>query len=641
LPDLQNGVDAVALYYGGDFPTNTAVTTTNLIDAVVYRSGSQSDGAGLSVLLTAGGTITENDTQSISRTNGNTSLRDGTAYTVRDATPGTANIDAAITVSETNLTVDESGVGQSATFTVVLNKAPVSDVVVDVTSADTGEATVDIAQLTFTASNWNIAQTVTVSGVADSTLDANQLTNVTVAVNDASSFDEFDGLSDTVAVTTNNTDTAAVTIADVSVAEDGTMTFTATLDTAVEGGFTVDVSTTDGSATSPADFAAVTSQTLTFAGAANEQQQFSVSLVDDSLVEASEQLTVAMSNLNATSLSVGITDTATGTITDNDTPALIVSAASPVEVGENGLTGTIDVVLQSTPTANVDVILTPSDVDVDLGSGAGNPHTLTFTPGNASTIQTVTVSAEDDAAVEGAETLTISLSTTSSDGNFAGLTAPNVTVNITDNDSAPATPPAPPSPPSSSTPPATPEEPSTPTPPVEVFEADPNPEDAPGEGVLPQELVGILNAINNQGESGQGLSSVGTGDGETTLNLFAGFQADRVDENGLPVARTPYFAFVGDAGSEVTINLIGNNDVLGSVTTMIDLDGNFAAEMPGLTLDNDFYTVQIIITPPPSSLVPTPTPQIFTFEFDARLLPELSDLTDLDEGDVFGQLLEV
>ena len=52
---IQNGADAVALYVGdaGDFPNDTPVTTSNLLDAIVYDTN-DSDDAGLLVLLNAG-----------------------------------------------------------------------------------------------------------------------------------------------------------------------------------------------------------------------------------------------------------------------------------------------------------------------------------------------------------------------------------------------------------------------------------------------------------------------------------------------------------------------------------------------------------------------------------------------------------
>jgi len=103
------------------------------------------------------------------------------------------------TVSETTLTIDENTA--TNTFTVVLDTEPTSDVVFDVSSDDTGEATVDIAQVTFTTVNWDTPQTVTVTGVDDD-IDRDDSATITVSVNAAGSDDAFDSLADqTVAIT--------------------------------------------------------------------------------------------------------------------------------------------------------------------------------------------------------------------------------------------------------------------------------------------------------------------------------------------------------------------------------------------------------------------------------------------------------
>jgi hypothetical protein len=116
-----------------------------------------------------------------------------------DATP------PGFTLSTSTATVSETGT--TATFTVVLNAQPGSDVVFSVVSADTGEATVDKAALTFTNANWNSPQTVTVTGIDDDAVDGNQATTITVAVVDASSDDSYDALADqTVTVTTTHND---------------------------------------------------------------------------------------------------------------------------------------------------------------------------------------------------------------------------------------------------------------------------------------------------------------------------------------------------------------------------------------------------------------------------------------------------
>jgi uncharacterized protein (TIGR03382 family) len=76
------------------------------------------------------------------------------------------------TVSVGSVTVFEGG--SPATFTVVLNTQPTADVTINLNISDPTEATVSPASLTFTPSNWNVPQTVTVSPVDDTILDFNQ-----------------------------------------------------------------------------------------------------------------------------------------------------------------------------------------------------------------------------------------------------------------------------------------------------------------------------------------------------------------------------------------------------------------------------------------------------------------------------------
>ncbi len=96
---LQNGADAVALYIGDatDFPSSTAVTTNNLLDALVYDTN-DGDDAGLLVLLNTGeaqineGALGNKDGHSSQRIpNGGGGLRNTATYTQRTPTPGTEN----------------------------------------------------------------------------------------------------------------------------------------------------------------------------------------------------------------------------------------------------------------------------------------------------------------------------------------------------------------------------------------------------------------------------------------------------------------------------------------------------------------------------------------------------------------------
>ena len=72
---------------------------------------------------------------------------------------------AGITVSSASGPTTE-GAGQ-ATFTVVLNSQPTDSVRIPLSSSNTAEGTISTDTLTFTTSNWNAPQTVTVTGVDD------------------------------------------------------------------------------------------------------------------------------------------------------------------------------------------------------------------------------------------------------------------------------------------------------------------------------------------------------------------------------------------------------------------------------------------------------------------------------------------
>ena len=64
--------------------------------------------------------------------------------------------------------------GDASTFTVKLASRPSANVAIAVSGTDTGEGTVSPSGLTFTSSNWNTPQTVTITGVDDSWHDGDQ-----------------------------------------------------------------------------------------------------------------------------------------------------------------------------------------------------------------------------------------------------------------------------------------------------------------------------------------------------------------------------------------------------------------------------------------------------------------------------------
>jgi len=208
-------------------------------------------------------------------------------------------------------------------------------------------------------------------------------------------------ISDNATVTITDDDTATVTIADNSSLEDsGTVSVTLSLDKAVQGGFTLDVFTDNGSAsTGDSDFTALSgvAQTVTFLGNAGESQTVNISLTADSKLEDDEQFSVRMSNSSKPTL-MTITDTATVTIINDDNATLTItdnttaedSGSSVVRLSvDNPVQGGFWVtVLRADGTATL--------TDGDYTAGTDN---VSFT-GTAGETQTINIPLGSDTKVE-------------------------------------------------------------------------------------------------------------------------------------------------------------------------------------------------------------------------------------------------
>ena len=122
----------------------------------------------------------------------------------------------------------------------------------------------------------------------------------------------------------------------------------------------------------------------------------------------------------------------TVTDNDNDAPPGVTVSTPALTVTEEDPTGArYTVVLNSEPTATVTVTVAGhAGTDVSLTPSSA---TLTFTPMNWGTAQTVTVTAGDDADTAN-DTVTLTHSAASTDSDYQGITIAGVTVTVTDND---------------------------------------------------------------------------------------------------------------------------------------------------------------------------------------------------------------
>src|SRR6266850_6011181 len=114
-------------------------------------------------------------------------------------------------------------------------------------------------------------------------------------------------------------------------------------------------------------------------------------------------------------------------------PGISVNPTSGLTTTEAGGTATFTVVLDSPPSANVTIGLSSND----LTEGTVAPASLTFTPGNWSTAQTVTATGMSDFVADGNVPYTIvTAAAASADGSYNGINGSDVGVTNTDNDTA-------------------------------------------------------------------------------------------------------------------------------------------------------------------------------------------------------------
>ena len=226
------------------------------------------------------------------------------------------------------------------------------------------------------------------------------------------------------------------------------VTFTLTLTGRSAADVTVDYATGDArvlsglaarqgitGATAGEDYTAATG-TVTFSPGVTTRQ-VTVQLTNDDVSEDTEFFGFKISNVQNGQLrnkateevaDVGLLDDDPRGVTIDPTSIGLDEPAS----GETAVASSYTVKLNSKPTDTVTVTIGGADPSVTLsGVALGNTNTLTFTTSNWDTAETVTVTPVKDANGIGE---TITLTHTQSGGDYAGIVADSVTVNVTDSD---------------------------------------------------------------------------------------------------------------------------------------------------------------------------------------------------------------
>ena len=365
----------------------TTVTVSALADAYSVAPGS-----GATIVVAAGST-TSADTATIAAVNNDvdaadnvvtvagTAANDQGAGTVTGASltltdDDTARLEVSPSTSSTSrLRTTESG--GTAAFTVALSSKPTGTVVLGVASSDTTEGTVSASSLTFTASDWSTAQTVTLTGVDDSPTPSNPNPSagnrpytVTLTVNTTSTLDDtYDALSAVTVYAVNADNEYGLDVGTVTgqaTEAGGTATFTVALVTQPSAAVTVSVSSQD-----PSE-GAVSPSSLTFAATAwNTAQTVTVTGADDAIDDGDVTWNVRLDPSSSDANYNGLPNVDVSvTTTDDDGAPGVTLALSPSSISESGGVSTVTATLSRVSGAATTVTVTAVSGFYTVGSDA-------------------------------------------------------------------------------------------------------------------------------------------------------------------------------------------------------------------------------------------------------------------------------
>ena len=332
----------------------------------------------------------------------------GTGIATATGTGTIADDDPKFSIDSPSVTEGDSG-SVNLVFTVTLSASSTTQLTVDyaqtggTATSGTDYAAVAGSTLTFPANS--TTQTITVSVTGDTTGEGNETVEITLSNASAGT-----GIATATGTGTIRDNDLAFSIDSPSVAEgdssSASLVFTVTLSSSSTSQHTVDYADAgSGTAMSGTDYASIAGSTLTFA-AGETSKTFTVSVTGDTMNEGNETIVISLSNATT-----GIaTASGTGTIVDND---LVFSIDSPsvAEGDSSSVNMTFTVTLSASASS-------PHTVDyADAGTGtasSGTDYTAiaggTLTFGAGVTSRTITVSVTGDTAIEGNETIVISLS---------------------------------------------------------------------------------------------------------------------------------------------------------------------------------------------------------------------------------------
>jgi len=343
--------------------------------------------------------------------------------------PARTALAAGVTVSPAaGLVTTEAG--GAAVFSVVLDTKPEGNVNIVLSSSNTTEGTVSTDLLTFTASDWDIPQTVTVTG-QDDFFDDGDVAYTIIVTMGFTSDEEYADIDPADVSATNQDDDASGLVltpaAGLATTEGGEQdTFTVSLGSLPAGAVVLDLASTD-----PSE-GMVSPETMTFTSLTwDSPQSATVTGVNDILDDGDRPYSIEVAVDPAMTVDPGyktLPPVFASATNSDDAPGFSVKPLTGLATTEGLTSVTITVILKTKPAHPVDLEFSSSKP----GEGTVSPPSLTVKPGDwppASPFQ-FTISGVDDLAADGDKSYQVKIAADSLDPDYASFATPTGEVNL-------------------------------------------------------------------------------------------------------------------------------------------------------------------------------------------------------------------
>ncbi|TGK99686.1 beta strand repeat-containing protein [Leptospira levettii] len=335
-----------------------------------------------------------------------------------------------------------SETGETGRISYVLQTRPMQDVYIrNFISNDTTEATVESVELVFTPNNWDVPQSVTVTGVDDFSVDDSTFQ---ISADPTVSFDPaYMGKSIPIITGTNvDDDVAGFTVVNLSglttTEAGGAVTFGVVLNTLPTHAVTI-----PSIVATPGTEATASPSSLTFAPSEwFTPKIITVTGVDEFIVDGSQTVSIVSSAATSTDTDYnGLAGPVFPSVTntDNDVPGFVLTSPGGLTISENGGILNFAIRLSSQPPPGFTVTLTGINENNTITNV--NTNTLVFTNANWNIDQTIQITTNNNSIDEDTRIVTLQFGSVDTGGTadpvYNSITPPSqVSISVTDDDTA-------------------------------------------------------------------------------------------------------------------------------------------------------------------------------------------------------------